>query len=194
MTQKTAKRLTREERRRIQRRSANLRFLIFLLIVLALGFALGYTVAHAQGNAEPPTKQGVSQHTPAAETPQEAAETPAENYSSIDDLELVGTFTATAYCPCVKCCGVWSAEHPSRGVDYVQRTSSGVIPEEGRTIAADWSVLPEGSEVIIGGHPYIVEDTGGAIKGNRIDVYFESHEAALEFGVQEVDVYREKAA
>lgn len=194
MTQKTAKRLTREERRRIQRRSANLRFLIFLLIVLALGFALGYTVAHAQSNAEPPAEQGVSQHTPASEMPQEAAETPAENYSSIDDLELVGTFTATAYCPCVKCCGVWSAEHPSRGVDYVQRTSSGVIPEEGRTIAADWSVLPEGSEVIIGGHPYIVEDTGGAIKGNRIDVYFESHEAALEFGVQEVDVYREKAA
>lgn len=46
---------------------------------------------------------------------------------------------------------------------------------------------------MINGHPYIVEDTGGAIKGHRIDIYFESHEAALEFGVQEVDVYREKA-
>lgn len=193
MTQKTAKRLTREERRRIQRRSANLRFLIFLLIVLALGFALGYTVAHAQGNTEPLAEQGVSQHTPAVEMPQEAAEMPAENYSSIDDLELVGIFTATAYCPCVKCCGIWSAEHPSRDADYVQRTSSGTTPEEGRTISADWDVLPKGSEVVINGHPYIVEDTGGAIKGHRIDIYFESHEAALEFGVQEVDVYREKA-
>ena len=48
-------------------------------------------------------------------------------------------------------------------------------------------------EVVINGHPYIVEDTGGAIKGHRIDIYFESHEAALEFGVQEVDIYRAKS-
>lgn len=186
------KRLTREERRRIQRRSANLKFLIFLLIVLSLGFALGYTVAHAQDGSEQPTEQGVSQDTPITETPQGAAEAPAEEYSSVENLELIGTFTATAYCPCVECCGIWSAEHPSRDADYVQRTSSGTIPEEGRTISADWDVLPKGSEVVINGHPYIVEDTGGAIKGHRIDIYFESHEAALEFGVQEVDVYREK--
>lgn len=192
MSQKTAKRLTREERRRMQRRSANFRFLAFLLIVLSLGFALGYTVAHAQDDSEQPAEQGVSRDTTATETPQEPAETPAEDYSNVEDLELIGTFTATAYCPCVKCCGIWSAEHPSRDADYVQRTSSGTIPAEGRTISADWGVLPEGSEVVINGHPYIVEDTGGAIKGHRIDIYFESHEAALEFGVQEVDVYREK--
>ena len=53
------KRLTREERRRIQRRSANLKFLIFLLIVLSLGFALGYTVAHAQDCADQSTEQEV---------------------------------------------------------------------------------------------------------------------------------------
>ena len=46
---------------------------------------------------------------------------------------------------------------------------------------------------MINGHPYIVEDTGSAVKGNHVDIFFESHEAALEFGVQEVDVYREKA-
>lgn len=193
MSQKTTKRLTREERRRMQRRSANLRFLAFLLIVLSLGFALGYTVAHAQDGSEQPAEQEVSQDTTATETPQEPTETPAEDDSSVEDLELIGTFTATAYCPCVECCGIWSAEHPSRNADYVQRTSSGAIPEEGRTISADWDVLPKGSEVVINGHPYIVEDTGGAIKGHRIDIYFESHEAALEFGVQEVDVYREKA-
>lgn len=192
------KRLTREERRRIQRRAANIRFLAFVLILLALGVCIGYTAARAQNACEPPEPQEVvSQPSPVDDTPQEPAEKPAEkpaeDYSSLDRLELIGTFTATAYCPCVKCCGIWSAEHPSRDADYVQRTSSGTIPEEGRTIAADWSVLPEGSEVIFDGHPYIVEDTGGAIKGNRIDVYFESHEAALEFGVQEVDVYREKA-
>ena len=34
----------------------------------------------------------------------------------------------------------------------------------------------------------IVEDTGSAIKGHRIDIYFEAHEEALEFGLQEVRV------
>lgn len=194
MSQKTAKRLTREEHRRPQRWSANFKFLIFLLIVLSLGFALGYTAARAQNACEPPEpREVVSQPSPVDDTPQDAAERPAEDHSSVADLELIGTFTATAYCPCVKCCGIWSAEHPSRDADYAQRTSSGTIPEEGRTISADWDVLPKGSEVVINGHPYIVEDTGGAIKGHRIDIYFESHEAALEFGVQEVDIYREKA-
>lgn len=188
------KRLTREERRRIQRRSANLKFLIFLLIVLSLGFALGYTVAHAQDCADQSTEQEVPQDILATETPQDAAERPAEDYSSLDRLELIGTFTATAYCPCVKCCGIWSEDHPSRGEDYVQKTRTGTIPEEGRTIAADWDVLPEGSEVILDGHTYIVEDRGGAVKGNSIDIFFESHEAAVEFGVQEVELYREKTA
>ena len=188
------KRLTREERRRIQRRSANLKFLIFFLIVLSLGFALGYTVAHAQDCADQSTEQEVPQDILATETPQDAAERPAEDYSSLDRLELIGTFTATAYCPCVKCCGIWSEDHPSRGEDYVQKTRAGTIPEEGRTIAADWDVLPEGSEVILDGHTYIVEDRGGAVKGNSIDIFFESHEAAVEFGVQEVELYREKTA
>lgn len=184
------RRLTREERRRIQRRSANITGTAFLLIVLLAGFAVGYTAAHAQAAPEASSSVGVSQDALNEETPQGLEEAPAEGCSSAEDLELVGTFTATAYCPCIKCCGIWSAEHPSRGSDYVQRTSSGTIPEEGRTISADWDVLPKGSEVVINGHPYIVEDTGGAIKGHRIDIYFESHEAALEFGVQEVDVYR----
>lgn len=190
------KHLTREERRRIQRRSANIRFVIFILTLLAVGFAIGYTTAYASipAQAAPVASQAAVEVTtvPGPEALPEAMEPPAEDYSSLDALELIGTFKATAYCPCVACCGIWSADHPDRDADYVQKTRAGTIPEEGRTIAADWSVLPEGSEVIICGHPYIVEDTGGAIKGNRIDIYFESHEAALEYGVQDVDLYRTK--
>jgi len=163
------KRLTREERRRIQRRAANIRFLAFVLILLALGVCIGYTAAHAQDACEPPELQEVSQPSPVDDMPQEPAEQPAEDYSSLDRLELIGTFTATAYCPCVKCCGIWSEDHPSRGEDYVQKTRAGTIPEEGRTIAADWDVLPKGSEVVINGHPYIVEDTGSAVKGNHVE-------------------------
>ena len=45
------------------------------------------------------------------------------------------------------------------------------MPQEGRTIATDWNIIPAGSEVMINGNIYIVEDRGGAIKGNVIDVF-----------------------
>ena len=42
-----------------------------------------------------------------------------------------------------------------------------------------------GTEVEIDGHIYIAQDVGGAVSGNRIDLYFDSHEDALQWGVQE---------
>lgn len=147
--------------------------------------------------AEIPVAVAVTEFTPMPEAPVQAVpaptEKPATDYSSLDTLEYVGTFTATAYCPCVSCCGIWSAEHPDRiGTDYIQRTASGTEAEAGRTIAADWDVLPEGTVVVIKGHPYTVEDTGNAIKGNRIDIFMSDHQEALVHGVQQVEVYREK--
>ena len=101
----------------------------------------------------------------------------------------LGTFRVTAYCGCPQCCGIWSEEHPSRvGTDYVQRTASGTIPAEGRTVAADWALLPKGTEIIIEGHVYTVEDKGGAIKGYAIDIYYDSHKEAQGFGVQYLEV------
>ncbi|WP_257219488.1 3D domain-containing protein [Paenibacillus sp. LK1] len=62
-------------------------------------------------------------------------------------------------------------------------TASGAKTEEGVTIAADWRVLPKGTRVYIDGvGERTVLDKGGAIKGQKIDVYFESEEEALEFG------------
>ena len=43
--------------------------------------------------------------------------------------------------------------------------------------------------MVIDGHTYTVEDRGGAIKGNKIDVYFSSHSKALQWGVRYCDVY-----
>lgn len=92
---------------------------------------------------------------------------------------------ATAYCPCEKCCGIWAENRPN-GIVY---TASGAIAEEGVTIAADWSVYPPGTVILVEGlGEYIVQDRGGAIKGQKIDVYFESHEDALQFGRQEVKI------
>ena len=84
---------------------------------------------------------------------------------------------ATAYCGCVQCCGK---------SDCI--TATGTRATEGRTIAADPRVIPYGTHVLIDGHEYIVEDCGGAINGNRIDIYFESHADALQFGVQTVTI------
>lgn len=112
------------------------------------------------------------------------AEAPTE--SEVEEDEVIeeepynlGEFKLTAYCPCSKCCGKWA--------DGI--TSTGTTAVQGKTIAVDPGVIPYGTEVIINGNTYIAEDCGGAIKGNRIDVYFDSHSEALKFGVQYADVY-----
>lgn len=101
-----------------------------------------------------------------------------EECDSKNDLISLGEFKLTAYCACLKCCG------KTDGI-----TATGTKATQGRTIAVDPKVIPYGSEVIINGHTYIAEDCGGAIKNNRIDVYFDSHQEALNFGVQYAEVF-----
>ena len=68
-------------------------------------------------------------------------------------------------------------------------TATMTVPTPGRTIAVDPSVIPYGTEVIINGNTYIAEDCGGAIKGNRIDVLCDTHEEALQKGMQTAEVF-----
>ncbi|MBQ8766083.1 MAG: 3D domain-containing protein [Clostridia bacterium] len=85
--------------------------------------------------------------------------------------------TTTAYCPCVECCG------KSDGI-----TASGVKAKANHTIAVDTRVIPFGTTVIINGNEYVAEDTGSAIKGNKIDIYFDSHEEALGYGKKILEI------
>ena len=97
----------------------------------------------------------------------------------------LGEFKLTAYCPCEICCGKWANNRPD-GIVY------GAIGEElkeGYSIAVDPNVIPYRAEVIINGKAYKAQDCGGAIKGNRIDVYMKNHNDALEFGVQYAEVF-----
>ncbi len=94
------------------------------------------------------------------------------------------TVVATAYCSCVKCCGVYAKNRPN-GVVY---TASGAIAKANHTIAVDTKVIPFGTTVLIDGKKYVAEDTGSAVKGNKIDIYFDSHEQALEWGRQIVEI------
>lgn len=102
-----------------------------------------------------------------------------EKIKEFKSYEYLGRFKAYGYCPCGRCCGSYAS-----GI-----TATGTTATEGRTIAVDPDVIPLGSRVLINGKEYIAEDTGSGINGRKIDIYFESHSAALEWGVRYVDVY-----
>lgn len=68
------------------------------------------------------------------------------------------------------------------------RTFTGTWPQRG-TVAVDPEVIPLGSRLHVEGYgPGRAEDTGGAIKGNIVDVYVESEAAAREWGRRQVEV------
>ena len=87
-----------------------------------------------------------------------------------------GVYKVTAYCACMKCCG------KTNGI-----TASGVKATANHTIAAP-RTFAFGTKVVIDGVTYTVEDRGGAIQGNRIDIYMNSHSEALKWGVRYVEV------
>ena len=99
------------------------------------------------------------------------------------DWKFLGYFEITHYCLCIICCGIYSYQHPRNQWDgFVQRTASGTVPEQGRTIATDTNVIPFGTEVVIDGHIFIAEDRGSAVTGNIIDKFVECHEEARRLG------------
>ena len=86
------------------------------------------------------------------------------------------TYKITAYCPCSKCCGKATG-----------RTASGTKATAGRTVAAS-SKFAFGTKLNIGGHIYTVEDRGGAVNGNKIDIFVNTHAEALQWGVRYMTV------
>ena len=108
-------------------------------------------------------------------------------------------FEVTGYCNCQKCCS-WErgwfglgpavvSKGPDRGKPKrIGITASGTRARHG-TIAADTRVLPFGTVIEIPGYGFgRVEDRGGAIQGNRLDLWFPTHEAALRWGRKRIRV------
>jgi len=88
----------------------------------------------------------------------------------------------TGYCPCSQCCGAFS--------DGITANNHHIQPGD-TFVAADRS-YQFGTEMVIPGYntgqPVEVTDRGGAIKGNRLDLFFHTHQEALQWGVQHLDV------
>lgn len=95
----------------------------------------------------------------------ELKERQLELQEKADKYEYIGDYKLTGYCPCYSC---------SEG--YGSNTASGVRAKEGITVAADRRKIPLGTKIYIEGvGERIVQDVGGAIKGNKLDIYVESH-------------------
>lgn len=92
--------------------------------------------------------------------------------------KYLGKFTLTAYCPCEICCG------KNDGI-----TASGKKAQANHTVAVDKSYIDLGSKLLIDGKTYYAEDVGGAVKGKHIDIFFNTHEEAVQFGTTTGDVY-----
>ena len=151
--------MTEAARRRTRARIRLIKIQWLLILALVVALILSFVTRPSASVPDEPETSPVR-----VEAPEPITETTAPEPELIE----LGEFRTTAYCTCVKCCGIWSAEHPSRvGTD----------------------VMPLGTVLIIDGHEYIAEDTGSAVKGNVIDIYFDSHELAVEYGVQMKTIY-----
>lgn len=119
----------------------------------------------------------------AAESEESYEETYEDSYeesyeeSSSDSGQgtYLGNFTLTAYCNCAQCCGTAG-----------NLTASGTVPAAGRTVAM--AGVPFGTQLLINGNVYTVEDLGTPY--GHVDIFFDSHSDALAFGLQYADVYQ----
>lgn len=69
------------------------------------------------------------------------------------------------------------------------RTATGIYPYRG-VVAVDPRVIPLGTRLYVEGYGYAwAQDTGGLIKGNRIDVFMDTEKEALQWGRRRVKVH-----
>lgn len=114
------------------------------------------------------------EETGSAEEP-ESAESIEDTSGSSGQGTYLGNFRLTGYCNCAQCCGTAG-----------NATASGAMPTAGHTVAM--AGVPFGTQLSINGTIYTVEDLGTPY--GHVDIYFDSHEAALSFGSQYADVYQ----
>lgn len=135
--------------------------------------------AAASGTAAAPTKKkpAASSSSGSSAPPQSQDSSSSEGSSSGSGSsgKYLGRFKLTAYCPCESCCG------KADGI-----TASGTKATQGRTVAMGG--VPLGTKLNINGTIYVVEDRGTVY--GHVDIFKNSHQAAMNFGVHYADVYQ----
>lgn len=82
----------------------------------------------------------------------------------------MGLFKLSAYCPCKSCSDNWG-----------RQTKSGKMATPNHTVAADLSVMNIGDKITINGEEFVVEDCGAHVKGDHLDIFFDTHEEVEAF-------------
>ena len=167
---------------------------VVLSAILAKEAGSAPVLASVESNESPRITQVALPTEPAAETarretaPQTDLVEPDADTRWFDGRPVrpAGTIDmlVTAYSPHAASCGQFA--------DGQTATLHSVRTNGGALVAADIRVLPYGSMLTIDGYAgdeiVPVLDCGGAIKGNRLDLLFPTHEAALAWGVRRVEV------
>lgn len=185
-------RLETKDKRRVQRRRANLEAIAFIAFVLMIGILLGSAVtAQTEESDKPePVEAMVVQYDPPPEPmPEIIVEEPVRR--------LHGSCRITAFCACSVCCGEWANNRPlDENGNPIVYGASGKELTPGVSVACS---LPYGTKLEIDGLPgtYVVEDRTAEwiqdkYNGMTVDIYMDSHEACYDLlsGMPEwMDVY-----
>ena len=128
------------------------------------------------GAEDSSTSDDTSADTSSAEdTSSDSSDSSSSDSGSSSQGKYLGNFMLTGYCNCAQCCGTAG-----------NATASGTMPVAGRTVAM--AGVPFGTQLLINGNVYTVEDLGTPY--GHVDIYCDSHSEALSFGLQSAEVYQ----
>ncbi len=105
------------------------------------------------------------------------AVTPVPEKEETPKKVSLGIFTTTGYCSCEEC-------STGSNLTYTETT-----PKAGHTIAADINIFPVGTKLMIGNTIYTVEDIGSNITQNKIDIFYATHEEAVQHGQKQEEIF-----
>lgn len=182
------------KRREERRKRLNQRFRRMFAVALLMGFIIGFVVGKLTANAEeihvPDTAPEVmTTILPSVTLPPDPVIPEPEE--SAPEKVCLGEYRITAYCACEKCCGEWAKNRPGG----IVVGAAGIELVAGVSCA---SPLPFGTVVEVEGlGTYIVQDRTASWVAEKydnkvIDIYFDSHEVACEFGLKYANVYVEE--
>lgn len=182
------RRKIREEKRRRERNVALAIMLLAVAVIFALVMACGnakaeenYVIVHAEVITPEPV---VCEQPEAPET----NENELIEQALMENAIKLENVTVSHYCICQKCCGK-TPDNPGYGITASGRKATPYV-----SVAVDPDVIPLGSDVLVDYGDgeikyYRADDTGGAVKGDHIDLCVGGHQEALHLGIRTATVW-----